>query len=74
MCRTCCTPFQVYCNILEDNEYGGIKVMTEPHQICQNTITGKGDKVRRRVLILFATSMEVAMPTSYYTDGVSTNA
>lgn len=36
---------QVYCNILEDNEYGGIKVMVEGNQICQNTISGKGDKV-----------------------------
>lgn len=39
---------QVYCNILENNDYAGIKVMTEPHQICQNTITGSGAKVRAR--------------------------
>ena len=36
---------QVYCNILENNEYGGIKIMAEPQQICQNTITGPGVKV-----------------------------
>lgn len=36
---------QVYCNILENNENGGIKIMTEPHQICQNTISGDGDNV-----------------------------
>lgn len=37
---------KVYCNILENNENGGIKIMTEPHEICQNTISGKGDDVR----------------------------
>lgn len=41
-----CPPFQVYCNILKGNEYGGVKVMVGGNQICQNTVTGKGDKVR----------------------------
>lgn len=39
-------PLQVYCNILENNEFAGVKVMTEPNQICQNTITGS-DKAFR---------------------------
>ncbi|CAM9734378.1 unnamed protein product, partial [Laminaria digitata] len=38
---------QVYCNILEDNEYAGIKIMAQPQQICQNTITGPGRKMFR---------------------------
>ena len=37
--------FQVCCNILENNEYGGVKIMAEPQQICQNTITGPSVKV-----------------------------
>eukprot|EP00904_Undaria_pinnatifida_P009226 jgi/Undpi1/5433/HiC_scaffold_2.g00712.m1 len=37
---------QVYCNILTNNEYGGIKIMTEPHQIRQNTITKPGHKYK----------------------------
>lgn len=40
---------QVYCNILEDNEYCGIKVMVEGSKICQNIISGKGHKVRPSV-------------------------
>ena len=39
---------QVYCNILENNKFAGIKVMTEPHQIYQNTISSPGNKVRCR--------------------------
>lgn len=42
---------KVYCNLLENNEFGGIKIMTEPHQICQNTISGNGDKVRACVRV-----------------------
>ena len=48
---------QVYCNILENNEYGGIKVMVEGNQICQNTIKGHGDKV------LFFPTFFLAEPT-----------
>lgn len=41
----------MYCNILENNEYAGVKVMTFPNQICQNVIRGTGDK---KVGVLFA--------------------
>lgn len=41
-----CPLLQVYCNILENNEYAGVKVMTEPNEICQNTISGS-DKAFR---------------------------
>ncbi|CAN0114622.1 unnamed protein product [Ectocarpus sp. 13 AM-2016] len=37
---------KVYCNILENNEYAGVKVMTEPNEICQNTVSGS-DKAFR---------------------------
>ncbi|CAM9421254.1 unnamed protein product, partial [Ascophyllum nodosum] len=37
---------QVYCNILKDNVFAGIKVMTEPHDIYQNTISGPGHKYK----------------------------
>lgn len=30
---------------MKDNEYCGVKVMTKPHTICQNDITGEGSKV-----------------------------
>eukprot|EP00752_Nemacystus_decipiens_P012997 g11499.t2 len=37
---------KVYCNTLKDNKLGGIRVNVEGNQICQNTITGKGDEYK----------------------------
>lgn len=38
----------MYGNELMNNDFGGIKVMTEPHKIFMNTINGNDRKVRVR--------------------------
>lgn len=48
--RSCAFVRQVYGNVLLDNEFCGVKIMTRPHQIFQNHISGGGDGVSDGVL------------------------